>query len=718
MQKQFANLVVLSDLQPLLTSFHAVSGIAIEILNVEGQVLLAASDQTKCGEFLHAISQSQQKPWQIDEKFIAKDQDTSLVRYRLFNEIIKYTRNICLEKQNVAILSIGPVFHSQSDRESFRLLAQESGLKEADILELSQSVPIITETQAETYLQILIQTIQRLVEKNFSETRLIEANTALQKQLEKQSKSYQQLEERIQERTMELEQVNAALKASEQRFRVALVDTPLVVFHQDLDLRYTWIYNPQNYADKPVIGKTDADLFTSEEAMRLTALKRRVIGAGLLTREEVSMTVGNRIFYYDMTLNPLYDENGSVTGLTCAATDITERKQIEEDIRKRLAESEGIQKIAKGLLQKIGLDEVLEIVCTEAMQLTDAKGSAVLLLDEEGWLRLTHRVGSPIYTLDCLPVEGTLAGQAVQTGSLVWANRQESKTEELTDEWQGFPWTPGLVSMLSVPLKVDTQTIGVLNILDKTGDLTPEDMRIIDLFADQAAIIIEHVRLQHQSEQVAVLEERQRLARDLHDSVTQALYSVNLYADAGLLAFSRNQWQALEKNLQEVRNMAREAMYDMRLLVFELRPLMLEKEGLVSALRYRLAAVEARAGLKTEVLVEGERRLPIGIEEQIYRIAQEGLNNVGKHAQANFVQIKIKYNQDSIELRVIDDGLGFDPENASLSGGVGLQGIMERVQHAGGQLKIDSTSGKGTCLSVTIPLIPVEANEEAENSRR
>jgi signal transduction histidine kinase len=300
----------------------------------------------------------------------------------------------------------------------------------------------------------------------------------------------------------------------------------------------------------------------------------------------------------------------------------------------------------------------------------------------------------------------------------VWVNRQDSEPDEAADQWQGFPWTPGLLSMLSVPLKVDMQPIGVLNILNKPGDLTEEDIRIINLFADQAAIIIEHIRLQHQAEQFAVLEERQRLARELHDSVTQALYSVTLYADAARLAFSRKQWEALERNLQEARNMAREAMYDMRLLVFELRPFMLEKEGLVSALRARLAAVEARAGLKAEVLVEGERRLPIGVEEELYRIAQEGLNNVVKHAKASVVQIHLNYGEDAVRLEMMDNGTGFDPENASRSGGVGLRGIQERVQQLGGRLEIESAPGKGSRLRVKIPAGDWDLNQPGERLRR
>jgi signal transduction histidine kinase len=251
---------------------------------------------------------------------------------------------------------------------------------------------------------------------------------------------------------------------------------------------------------------------------------------------------------------------------------------------------------------------------------------------------------------------------------------------------------------------VETKVIGVINILDKPGQLTQEDVRIIKLFADQAAIIIEHVRLQDQAEKLAVLEERQRLARELHDSVTQALYSVTLYADAARMAFSAKKWDALDTNLQEVRNMAREAMYDMRLLVFELRPLMLEKEGLVSVLRARLAAVEDRAGLKTEVLADGERRLPIVIEEELYRIAQEALNNVVKHAAAKHVRIHLKYEENYVSLEITDDGLGFEPGTAGQSGGFGLQGMKERVERLGGSLEIESAPMQGTSLRVRVPV--------------
>ena len=227
----------------------------------------------------------------------------------------------------------------------------------------------------------------------------------------------------------------------------------------------------------------------------------------------------------------------------------------------------------------------------------------------------------------------------------------------------------------------------------------------MQLFADQAAIAIEHAQLHQQAEKLAVIEERQRLARELHDSVTQALYSVTLYADATCMALSAGKREVANEHLQELRNMAREAMMDMRLLIFELHPPVLEKEGLVTAVRTRLETVEARSGLQTILRVEGEeKRLPISIEEELYRIVQEALNNAVKHARARQVTIEFQYEDERFCLEVQDDGSGFDPAIAKQSGGMGLRGIEERVQRIGGQLVMESVLKKGTNLKVEIGL--------------
>jgi signal transduction histidine kinase len=249
---------------------------------------------------------------------------------------------------------------------------------------------------------------------------------------------------------------------------------------------------------------------------------------------------------------------------------------------------------------------------------------------------------------------------------------------------------------------VEDISIGVIDVVNKPDGFTEEDIRIISLFADQAAIAIENTRLHQQAEQLAVVEERQRLARELHDSVTQSLYSVTLYADATRMALEADNMGVASENLNELHNMAREAMLDMRLLIFELHPPILEKEGLVAAIQTRLESVEARSGVKADFTVEGERRLPLYIEAELYRIAQEALNNVVKHAKAEFVGIDFQFHENYFRMKIWDNGVGFDPTSAAQSGGIGLRGIEERVQSINGKFFVDSSLGSGTSIIVEV----------------
>jgi signal transduction histidine kinase len=146
--------------------------------------------------------------------------------------------------------------------------------------------------------------------------------------------------------------------------------------------------------------------------------------------------------------------------------------------------------------------------------------------------------------------------------------------------------------------------------------------------------------LHERGKQLAGLQERQRLARELHDSVTQAIYSINLYAEASRMALAAGKVAVASENLKELRSMAREATLDMRMLIFEMHQPAWEEEGLASALRIRLEAVEARSGLQTEFQVQGEERLPLIVEEELYRIAQEALTNAVRHAGAQKVIVR------------------------------------------------------------------------------
>jgi signal transduction histidine kinase len=271
-----------------------------------------------------------------------------------------------------------------------------------------------------------------------------------------------------------------------------------------------------------------------------------------------------------------------------------------------------------------------------------------------------------------------------------------------TSEIQAYHRNPNLKTLLAVPLNVDGLILGALDVVNKPGGFTNEDIQVLQLFADQAAVAIEHAQLYQQAEKLVVLEERQRLARELHDSVTQSIYSINLYAEATRMALSAGKTGVAAENLRELRSLAREALLDMRMLIFELHQPTWEEEGLANALQSRLEAVEARSGLQTEFHVKGEMRLSTSAEEELYRIAQEALTNAVKHAKAQKLIVRLNAEPNLFYLEVQDDGLGFDLAESRQSGGLGLQSIEERVLKVNGKLTIESPIGKGTTLRVEV----------------
>jgi signal transduction histidine kinase len=206
------------------------------------------------------------------------------------------------------------------------------------------------------------------------------------------------------------------------------------------------------------------------------------------------------------------------------------------------------------------------------------------------------------------------------------------------------------------------------------------------------------------AQETAVLEERQRLARDLHDSVTQALYGITLHAQVGRRLLASSDVASASDSLRALQDTAQEALDEMRLLIFELRPPILEQVGLVAALRARLNAVEGRANLQTRLIADGIGALPSPIEQALYRIAQEALNNVLKHAHAQRVIVRVQQADANVVLEITDDGGGCEPAVAHENGGMGLRGIVERVAEFDGTFTLESTAEAGTHLCVEIPL--------------
>jgi signal transduction histidine kinase len=270
----------------------------------------------------------------------------------------------------------------------------------------------------------------------------------------------------------------------------------------------------------------------------------------------------------------------------------------------------------------------------------------------------------------------------------------------------------GICSILCVPIRLGEQTIGVFELdFCQVHRFDDEERRFLLAFTQRAVMAVGNARLYEQAQQAAVLFERQRMARELHDSVTQSLYSLTLVAEAGRrLAASGEPEQAVQY-IERMGETARQALKDMRLMVFEMRPFELAEIGLVRALQQRLDAVEKRAGIEAHLQVEGDLDLPEWLDEALYRIAQEALNNALKHAAASRIAVVIRGSDACVELEVSDNGVGFNTQAAVHQGGMGLENMLERARQIGAELRLISQPGEGTTVLVRAAFKPDQAGQ-------
>ena len=211
-----------------------------------------------------------------------------------------------------------------------------------------------------------------------------------------------------------------------------------------------------------------------------------------------------------------------------------------------------------------------------------------------------------------------------------------------------------------------------------------------------------HKQLQEyagQAEELATAKERNRLARELHDSVAQTLYGLTLQAEAAARELNNGQTDRAAEQLREIRESAQQSLQETRLLIFELRPPILEQEGLAAALRNRLESVESRSGLKAQIQLQEVNQLSAGIEVGLYGIANEALNNILKHAHASEIKVSLRKDLNNIVLEIQDNGVGFDING--MSGGMGLNGMRERAEQFGGDIQIESGTS-GTTIRVEV----------------
>ena len=380
------------------------------------------------------------------------------------------------------------------------------------------------------------------------------------------------------------------------------------------------------------------------------------------------------------------------------------------EIRRQAREATALVRVAASLTFDQSIEATLDALAANVVAATRAVACGVGLIDEEQRYRLAGTCGHP----EGFKAASEAAWRAGAGLSSVQAARsrrpviiRDIRRLALADpRWSPihpFVRDAAWDTVASVPLVYRGQVVGTL-----TGHYLPEhdpeegEVAFLGAIADQAAVAVENARLFAEVQGKAALEERQRLARELHDSVSQALYGI------GLGAAAIREWLASDpskaiKPTEYVLELAEAGLAEMRALLFELRPESLAQEGLVAALEKQAAALRARHELVVAADLGVEPDVPLPVKEVLYRIAQEALHNTVKHAGAGTVGLRLLAGREAIALEVRDDGAGFDPA-AAFPGHLGLQSMRERAAQVGGTLELTSTPGAGTRVRVVIPL--------------
>jgi signal transduction histidine kinase len=264
---------------------------------------------------------------------------------------------------------------------------------------------------------------------------------------------------------------------------------------------------------------------------------------------------------------------------------------------------------------------------------------------------------------------------------------------------------PDMRSFLGVPIVARSGVIGAFYLTEKleAPEFDEDDEKVIVMLAAHAATTIENARLFERSRELSIVEERNRLARELHDSVSQKLFGLVLSAEAAGTLLERDRDEA-RAELHRLRELAQEAMEELRSLVFELRPPALESEGLAIALRKHVDVLRRVYRREIHVDVTGTPRRAPDLEREVFRIAQEALQNALRHANAARLDVELAAVDGRLLLTVRDDGIGFDPQAAGVrSRRLGLTSMEERAEALGGTFAIESRAGKGTTVRLEVP---------------
>jgi signal transduction histidine kinase len=352
----------------------------------------------------------------------------------------------------------------------------------------------------------------------------------------------------------------------------------------------------------------------------------------------------------------------------------------------------------------LSVREVLQTILTSARRLLDARYAALGVPDGSG--------SFAEFLADGISDEQWRAiGPLPRQHGLLGTMLRDPNPVRLADIRQhpDFGWWPAahpvLTDFLGMPIVDGDRILGELFLANKLtpGGFTAEDEELLRLLAAHAAIALVNARLYERSRELSIVEERQRIARELHDAVTQKLFSLRLTADAAATLAARDPSRAADE-LGTVRRLAAEVADELRAIVVGLRPVDLAGDGLDVALRKQAELLDRVHGAAVRFTGAPVPRLGAAAEEAAYRIAQEALHNALRHGAPSTVEVRLGAAGGVVRLEVADDGSGFDPRPAGSSGRLGLASMRDRARAAGGRLELASAPGRGTTVRLLLPV--------------
>ncbi|RLQ97372.1 GAF domain-containing sensor histidine kinase [Falsibacillus albus] len=360
-----------------------------------------------------------------------------------------------------------------------------------------------------------------------------------------------------------------------------------------------------------------------------------------------------------------------------------------------------LKSIAELLNEETDLAPMLKGVLKKLLQITGFTTGWIFFIDGEQGAHsmvaaenlpaaLTYCQCQPMKKGSCWCVDKLQKGKLTKASNIIECKRIEDAIEH---EWGE---TEGITHHATVPLQSGKETFGLLNVASPhKKQFTSNELALLESVALQIGSAIKRMKLTKKEQEVALMQERNRLARDLHDSVNQLLFSLTLTARGGA---SLTEDPDIKDTFSMIGELAQEALTEMRALIWQLRPKGLEV-GLLEAIK----GYGEMLGLKVHTKLTGVMCLPSKIEEALWRICQEALNNCKKHSGQNEVFIQMKVSEKSFEMNIEDKGCGFDFEKGRTLYSVGLQSMKERTEALSGTFRFESKLGSGTKITVTMP---------------